>query len=107
MVAQSHINRTVKKEMTKFISVNVNVYMYMYIHVHALKETDQGSASCDTLSLPSARMRSEGTVVGSVCLCVCVSVRYSTSHFSNVRSSHKRYDLLNGQLRSENLCGFL
>ena len=24
--------------------------------------------------LPSARMRSEGTVVGSVCLCVCVSV---------------------------------
>ena len=24
--------------------------------------------------LPSARMRSEGTVVGSVCLCVCLSV---------------------------------
>ena len=41
------------------------------------------------------------TVVGSVCLCVCVSVClcvcYSTSHFSNVRSSHKRYDLSNGQ----------
>ena len=35
------------------------------------------------------------TVVGSVC--VCVSVCYSTSHFSNVCSSHKRYDLLNGQ----------
>ena len=28
-----------------------------------------------------------------VCLCVC----YSQSHFSNVCSSHKRYDLLNGQ----------
>ena len=33
-------------------------------------------------------MRSEGRVVGSVCLCVC----YSTSHFSNACSSHKRYD---------------
>ena len=43
-------------------------------------------------------MRSEGTVVGSVCLSVC----YSTSHFSNVCSSHKRYDLFNGQRRSEN-----
>ena len=49
--------------------------------------------------LPSARMRSEGTVFGSVCLSVClsVSVCYSTSHFSSVCSSHKRYDLLNGQ----------
>ena len=28
---------------------------------------------------------------------VCVSVCYSTSHFSNVCLSHKRYDLLNGQ----------
>ena len=48
--------------------------------------------------LPSARMRGEGTVVVSVCLSVC----YSTSHFSNVCSSH---DLLNGQRRSSN--GFL
>ena len=47
----------------------------------------------DIKKLPSARMRSEGTVVGSVCLCVC----YLTSHFSNVRLSHKRYDLPNGQ----------
>ena len=37
--------------------------------------------------LPSARMRSEG-IYGSW---VCVSV--TQSHFSNVRSSHKRYDL--------------
>ena len=58
---------------------------------------------CIHCSLPSARMRSEGIVVGSVCLSVCLSV----THFSNVRSSHKRYDLLNGQRRSENLCGFL
>ena len=28
---------------------------------------------------------------------VCVSVCYLTSHFSNVRLSHKRYDLPNGQ----------
>ena len=33
------------------------------------------------------------TVVGSVCL----SVRYSQSHFSGVCSSHKGHDLLNGQ----------
>ena len=52
-------------------------------------------ASMFVIILPSARMRSEGTVVGSVCLCVCVSVL--TSHFSNVRLSHKRYDLPNGQ----------
>ena len=32
------------------------------------------SAELKKPSLPSARMRSEGTVVGSVCLCVCVSV---------------------------------
>ena len=43
-------------------------------------------------SLPSARMRSEGTVVGSVCLSVC----YSISHSSNVCSSQKRYHLPNG-----------
>ena len=30
-------------------------------------------------------------------LSVCVSVCYSQSHFSNVHSSHKGYDLLNGQ----------
>ena len=45
------------------------------------------------IDLPSARMRSEGTVVGSVCVSVC----YSTSYFFNVRSSHKRYDLLHRQ----------
>ena len=45
------------------------------------------------ISLPLARMRSEGTVVGSVCLSVC----YLTSHFSNVRLSHKRYNLPNRQ----------
>ena len=39
--------------------------------------------------LPSACMRSEGTVVGSGC--------HLTSHFSNVCLSHKRYDLPNGQ----------
>ena len=33
------------------------------------------------------------TVVGFVCLCVS----YSTSHFSNIGSSHKRYDVVNGQ----------
>ena len=33
----------------------------------------------------------------SVCLSVCLSVCYLTSHFSNVRLSHKRYDLSNGQ----------
>ena len=32
---------------------------------------------------------------------VCVSVCYSTSHFSSVCSSHKRYDLFNGQWRSD------
>ena len=37
------------------------------------------------------------TVVGSVCVFVCLSVCYSTSRFSNVYSSHKRYDLLNGR----------
>ena len=37
------------------------------------------------------------TVVGFVCLFVC----YSIAHSSNVCSSHKRYDLLNGQRRSE------
>ena len=41
------------------------------------------------------------TVVGSVCLRVCVSVClsvcYLQSRFSNVYSSHKRYDLLNGR----------
>ena len=37
------------------------------------------------------------TVVGSVCVCVCVCVCYPTSHLSNVYSSHKRYDLPNGQ----------
>ena len=35
------------------------------------------------------------TVVGSVCACVCVC--YSQSYFSGVSSSHKGYDLLNGQ----------
>ena len=44
---------------------------------------------------------------GSCVLCVCLSVCYSTSHFSNVCSSHKRYDLLNGQRRSEISNGFL
>ena len=34
-------------------------------------------------------------------MCVCVCVCYSQSHLSNVRSSHKRYDLLSGQRRSE------
>ena len=43
------------------------------------------------------------TVVVSVCLCVC----YSQSHLSNVLSSHKRYDLLNGQRRSEISNSFL
>ena len=32
-----------------------------------------------------------------VCVSVCVCVCYLTSHFSNVRLSHKRYDLPNGQ----------
>ena len=34
-----------------------------------------------------------------VCLCVsvCLSVTLRTSHFSGVCSSHKGYDLLNGQ----------
>ena len=47
------------------------------------------------------------TVVVPVCLCVCVCVCYSQSHLSNVRSSHKRYDLLNGQRRSEISNSFL
>ena len=42
-----------------------------------------------------------------VCVCVCVCVCYSQSHLSNVRSSHKRYDLLNGQRRSEISNSFL
>ena len=46
-------------------------------------------------------------LVGSVCLCVCVCVSYSQSHLSNVRSSHKRYDLLSGQRRSEISSGFI
>ena len=46
-------------------------------------------------------MRSEGYIVGELSVC------YSTSHFSNVFSSHKRYYLLNGQWRSEQLCGSL
>ena len=38
------------------------------------------------------------TVVGFVCLSVsCLCVSYSTSHFTGVCSSHKGYDLLNGQ----------
>ena len=43
--------------------------------------------------LPSARMRSEGTVGLSVCLCLYSTV---TSHLSNVCSSQKRYHLPNG-----------
>ena len=43
----------------------------------------------------------------SVCVCVCVCVCYSQSHLSNVSSSHKRYDLLNGQRRSEISNSFL
>ena len=46
----------------------------------------------------------EGTVVvRSVCLFVC----YSTSHLSNICSSHERYGVLDGQRRSESLTGFL
>ena len=45
--------------------------------------------------LPSACMHSKGTVVGSG-----VSVCYLTTHFSNVRLSHKRYDLPNGYLKT-------
>ena len=56
-------------------------------------EEDDGS----NYYYPRRDMRSEGTVVGFVCLSVCLSVCYSTFHFSNVCSSHKRYDLLNGQ----------
>ena len=53
-------------------------------------------------------MRSEGvTGCVCVCLCVCVSLLPLTSHFSNVCLSHKRYDLPNGQWRSEISSGFL
>ena len=48
------------------------------------------------------RMRSEG-----YCSWVCLSVCYSQSHFSSVCSSHKGYNPLNGQRRSENMWGFL
>ena len=37
---------------------------------------------------------------------VCLFVRYSTSHLSNVCSSHKRYDVLNWPWRSENNSDF-
>ena len=60
----------------------------------------------DTLSHiinPRRACAARVTVVGSVCLCVCLCVSvclcvcYLTSHFFNVRLSHKRYDLPNGQ----------
>ena len=74
----------------KFRLSNNGGYMLSGFAFTAQKPTESGQYSewsCWAL-LPPVRMRSDGRVVGSVCLCVC----YSTSHFSNVCSSHKRYD---------------
>ena len=58
---------------------------------------------CSTLINPRRACAARVTVLG---LSVCLSVCDLTSHLWNIHSSHKRYDVLNGQRRSENLWVF-
>ena len=67
----------------QFVSLHYTSFLTLGVHI----------VSRVTVFNPRRACAARVTVV----VCVCLSVCYSTSHFTGVRSSHKRYDLLNRQ----------
>ena len=70
-----------------------------YLYHHRLPVTvgslPLATNACITLVNPRRACAATVTVVGSVCLSVCLSV-HAPPHFSMVYSSHERYDVING-----------